>query len=351
MERCDQRIPGYEVSQEMTEDILDAYARFLRREYRKENTQSNYHRFTRAFLHWIQTNKHKNHTELTSEDTKDYKTYCVEQYSINGNVARLNAVNNFVDEFLGKPELRITAPKPRTVNKPVLSSEEIELYKKSAITPLEQLIVIYQLDGLLRPSEFYKLRISNHDIENQILYLSDTKTGDNTVILTPNMIKAFKRYLPFRIEPKHKQDSDLLIIIDKGSHYGLAPSEQSDFIYRTTKKIAARAGFKRSIYPYLIKPSAITEEFNQQVNPRIIQRQARHKNIETTLRYDHTSDKMARDYFNKQQQVKIDISPPEEKARIWLEKFLKGEIDMKTFKTGLDVLLPSKRKEEDLGYA
>jgi len=105
------------------------------------------------------------------------------------------------------------------------------------------------------------------------------------------------------------------------------------------------------VYPYLIKPSAITDGFNQQVNPRIIQRQARHKNIETTLRYDHTSDKMAREYFNRKQQHNINHLAPEDKARVWLDKLLNGEIDLKTFKTGMDVLLPNKDKEEDLGYS
>jgi len=38
------------------------------------------------------------------------------------------------------------------------------------------------------------LNLSLHDVQNQILYLDDTKTGNNRVILTPNMIKAYKYY-------------------------------------------------------------------------------------------------------------------------------------------------------------
>ena len=172
----------------MKESILAEYHRYLRREYRKYSTQENYYKFVKIFLNWISEHKRKTYDQITPEETKDYKTFCVEHYAVNGNVARLNAVNNFVDEFLHKPDLRITAPKPKTVNKPVLSNEELERYIASAETPFEKLVVIYQIDGLLRPSEFYTLRISLHDCENQILYLSDTKTGDNTVILTPNMI-------------------------------------------------------------------------------------------------------------------------------------------------------------------
>ncbi|MHA1748904.1 MAG: hypothetical protein ACTSYF_09735, partial [Promethearchaeota archaeon] len=130
-----------------------------------------------------------------------------------------------------------------------MSHEELEQYKNAANTPMEKLIVTYQIDGLLRPGEFFNLRISLHDCKNQKLYLDDTKTGDNYVIMSPNMIKAFKEYLLYRVKPKREEDKDKLLIIDKGSHYGFAPSPNSDFIYRVTKRIAARAGFKRSVYP------------------------------------------------------------------------------------------------------
>jgi len=44
----------------------------------------------------------------------------------------------------------------------------------------------------------------------------------------------------------------------------------------------------------------LTCDFNKQVNPKIIQRKARHSKIETTLQYDHVSDDMVKEYFNKQ---------------------------------------------------
>jgi len=41
---------------------------------------------------------------------------------------------------------------------------------------------------------------------------------------------------------------------------------------------------------------------------------------------------------------------PEDKAKVWLDKLLSNEIDLKTFKTGIDVILPPRRKDEDVGY-
>ena len=352
---------------EMNEMILEKYRKYLRREYPRigtkvGHTQKNYHRFTRYFLKWIEENKDKAYTELTPENLQDYRLYCVEKYKQNGNVGRLSAVNNFTAKFLERKELRIPVPNSVFVNKPILSKEELKKYVENAETPLEKLIAIYQVDGHLRPEDFYRLKISWHDCKNQYLYTNEAKSGDDKVILTPHMEKAFKEYLPHRIKPKRKEDEDKLIIIPKGSHYGLAPSPDSDFIYRQTKKIAVRAEIERSVFPYLIKPSAITDKFNDGVPPKVIQRQSRHKRIEYTLRYDHTTDELVKEYFNKKQRQNIEdmhtleISKikPEDKAQMWLNKLISNEIDLKTFKTGIDVLLPDRNKNkqrgDDIGY-
>lgn len=63
-----------------------------------------------------------------------------------------------------------------------------------------------------------------------------------------------------------------------------------------------QAGITKYVAPYIIKPSSITLDFNKQVNPKIIQRKARHHKIETTLRYDHVSDDTVREYFESFQQ-------------------------------------------------
>jgi site-specific recombinase XerD len=77
----------------------------------------------------------------------------------------------------------------------------------------------------------------------------------------------------------------------------MVPAPFGGFIKRLTKKIAKEAGIKKYCAPYIVKPSAITNDFNNHVNPKIIQRKARHRKIETTLRYDHVSDELVREYF------------------------------------------------------
>jgi len=348
---------------EKNKHILDEYQQYLRREYPRTatkvgHTQRNYHRFTRQFLEWIEDNKHKDYSELTKKDLQDYRTFCQEKYKQNGNVARLSAVNNFTLKFLKKGKtFRIPVPSSKHVNKPILSKDELQRFLDAAETPLEKLVSRYQIDGHLRNEDFNRLRISDHDCDNQILYTDDSKSGDMAIPLTPLMERAFKEYLLHRVKPKRKEDEDKLIIIPKGSNYGLAPTLDSDIIYRITKAIAARAGFTRSVYPYLIKPSVITDKFNDGVPPGVIQVTSRHKHIETTLLYDHTNLKMAREFFNKTQRKNIDINKPldlthiksDDKARLWLDKYLAKEIDVNTFIEGLDVLLPDRKKPKEEG--
>jgi hypothetical protein len=37
-------------------------------------------------------------------------------------------------------------------------------------------------------------------------------------------------------------------------------------------------------------------------------------------------------------------------AKVWFDKLLAGEIDLKTFKTRIDVLLPKKHRGDNIGY-
>jgi len=332
---------------------LQIYMKYLAREYRNKNTRRNYYRFTKQALEWINKHRGKNDTDnITPEDTGEYRAWCIEKFKINGNVSRLWALNHFTRTILKKEELGVSVPGSVSVNKPVMSKEELEKYIRSARDPLEYLVAILEIDGLLRPTEICMMNISNIDFENQKLYLDDTKTGDNYIIMSPRLMKALQNYLPYRCKPRRKEDTDKLIIIPKGSHRGLAPqNDRGDFVYNATKRIAARAGFTRSIYPYLVKPSSITNDLNNHVNPKIVQRKARHRRLESTLRYDHTNDEMVREHFNETCNVNnIDSLKPEDKIRVMFDRYIAGDVDKETLKSGIDIYDPEKRRRADVAY-
>ncbi len=127
--------------------------------------------------------------------------------------------------------------------------------------------------------------------------------------------------------------------------------EQVRLISKITKSISARAGIKKHVSPYVIKPSAITSDFNKQINPRIIQRKTRHKNVETTLRYDHTDDRMVREHFQKQAlSSDTNALSDKEKTKLMLDRFLNGEIDIETYKRSLDLLHKRHQEFDDKAY-
>jgi site-specific recombinase XerD len=165
--------------------------------------------------------------------------------------------------------------------------------------------------------------------------------------MSPRLTEAIKAYIPYRVPlPKYK---DYLIIVSTGRYVGKQIGEQCYYIVTITKKIAVEAGIKKHVTPYIVKPSAITNDFNKNINPRIIQRKARHKNIETTLQYDHTDDEMVKRHFYQQNPSFGSLSN-EDKTRVMLDRFLKGEIDLVTYKQSMDLLHKKDKDSNVFGY-
>ena len=335
---------------------MEEYQQYLRGKYRKTHTQKNYYRFVNDFQEWLGETKGKSIEELKPEDTHEYRVYCIEKYSVNGNVGRLSALNNFTGKFLGREDLLINAPNSEPANKQVLSREELDKYVAVAETPLEKLVVSLQVDGLLRPAEICELKISNIDFENRKLYLDDTKTGNNYIIISKSLVDMITDYEEHRVHPKREEDEGRLIIIDKGNRKGLPPtSSRPDFVYNLTKRLAVRAEIKRNIYPYLIKPSVITNYFNENVNPKTIQRMARHKYIETTLRYDHTDDMTVKEFLDRRNdepqsaQAQNNEKTELKKTAEILQRLVNGEIDIEELAKEIGSL-KHKEHKDDMAY-
>lgn len=274
-----------------TRDSLTKYRQYLDLNYRKKTTIMNYYYYVRLFLKWI----NKPLEDITKDDMLNWKGYLIHTFKKNGNARRVMSVNNFF-KWLERSDLKLPVPGQEHSNKIVLSEQELNQYiETSKTSPLWHMIALFQIDGLLRPSEFSILKISNMDLDNQTFYLDDTKTGNNYIILSPRLVESIKNYLLYREPlPEYK---DYLVIIPHGTYKGKTPQPFGGFIKKQTKLIAQKAGITKYVAPYIIKPSSITCDFNKQVNPKIIQRKARHSKIETTLQYDHVSDDMVREYF------------------------------------------------------
>ncbi len=280
---------------EQNQEFLEKYHQHLNLNYRKKTTIQNYYYHVRKFLQWMK----KPIKDVTKDDMLNWRGYLLHTYMKNGNSRRVASANHFT-KWLVREDLKIPIPAQEHSNKIVLSEQELNDYlEANKENSFWHVIALFQIGGLLRPSEFSILKISNMDLDNQTFYLDNTKTGNNYIILSPRLTEAIKNYLPYR-NPKPEYE-EYLIIIPNGTYKGKVPKPFGGFINRTTKQIAQKAGITKYVAPYIIKPSSITLDFNKNVNPKIIQRKARHRKVETTLRYDHVSDDMVREYFEKQQ--------------------------------------------------
>jgi integrase/recombinase XerD len=322
----------------MNEKILEQYWQYLCGKYRKKGTRRVEYSAVKLCFQWI--NKPIN--AITKQDLNRWKTYIIEQFKPNGNSRRVSCINYFF-KWYGKKQFKLTIPKQEMTNKIVLSDKELNDYlEASKKDPLWYMIALMQIDGLIRPGELRDIKINNIDFDNQKLYLDDTKTGDNYIIMSPRLSETIKNYLPYR-NPLPGYE-DYLLIVPTGNYIGKRLGEQVSYVKTLTRKIAVEAKITKRVTPYIIKPSAITNDFNKNINPRIIQRKARHKNIETTLRYDHTDDEMVKKHFDQQKPTFGSLND-EEKTRVMLDRFLKGEIDLETYKQSMDLL---HKKEKDL---
>ena len=333
----------------MNERILKEFKEYLCREYRKYGTICSYYIRLRKFLKWLE----KPVENLTKDDLLRWRSYINQKFAQNGNISRVVAVNVFL-KFIGKhEEWKIPVPPPKKTNKTPLSREQLDKFlEASEDNYLYHLIALLEVDGLLRPSEITEIKISNIDFDNQRLFLDDTKTGDNYIIISPRLQLAIEDYIKFQRPNPLEEYKNYLLIIPPGRRLaGHRLSIKAGIIRDITKKIAIKADIKRKVTPYVIKPSSITRKFEERVNPRVIQRMARHRNIKTTLIYDLTDENSVREYFQQQNTIDIQNLSPRDKARLLLDKYLSGEIDPDTYKTGVDTLKQIKEKHlHDINY-
>lgn len=275
--------------------ILKKYYNYLQLNFHKKTTIQNYYYQVRVFLKWI----NKPVEKISSKTILNWKKYITRNFKKNGNQRRVYSVNHFL-KWLGKDELCLPTLGHEQPNRKILSDGELNSYMEaSKNNPLLHVISLFQIDGFLRPSEFSLLRISNIDFGNSKFYIDGTKTGNNYIIISPRLKKAIITYLSIR-KPLRKY-REYLMIIPEGRCKGTPPKPFGSFIRTHTRKIAESAGIKRHVAPYLVRASAITSDFNNYVNPRIIQRKARHKNLKTTIVYSYANDEMVMEHFEKQQ--------------------------------------------------
>jgi len=209
--------------------------------------------------------------------------------------------------------------------------------------------------GQLRREEVTNLNIDDIDWQRGKIRVNEGKGNRyDTINLHPDALKAIEQYLPHRNKPKDKNNQALFI-----NRYGKRIANNQ--IFYTVKRTAVKAGITKRTYPHLFRISSITHMSEHGATMPEIQKQSRHKDLDTLQGYIQLSEKHAKDSYLKN----IPTFKPQEPAKntkadtphsttdLLIEKLIHGEISEETFKLALQTLTTNKQdkqKRYDMGY-
>lgn len=272
------------------QDTLEKYKLYLAVKYRKKLTRRQYQRIAKDFLRFTD-----NPVETIAQDDVDrYLAYLNNNYKHNTIAAHRICLRIFLN-FLGRHDLTVPLLKYRTVNRDIITRKQINKFIETAkqLGPEEYLITLFIVDVDARPSDIVNAKWSN--IKDNRIYFDDSKTGDNYGFMTQRFKQALEMYKQVRPEPKPLY-KDYIFISGHKRYKGCRYKGHAGHVRDVIQRIAKKANVH--VTPYDLRSSVITEEFNHFVNPKIIQRKARHRNLQTTLKYNHVDDQQLLKYVD-----------------------------------------------------
>lgn len=270
------------------DEELQRFHDYLCREYTNKTTIKNIFNAVKRFCKDVGGVLSKENIQIWRRSINETK----ERNTINVYVSSVNIFLSWKDKTYNKqsPDWMKT-PGTEDTDKETLTEQEIKTLIKNSEKDLETHLILLLLFHALRPNEIINIKISK--LEDDILYLKDTKTGNNHTILTKQIQNAWKKYLKIRPKPKQGYE-DYLLICDHSEWKG-KPYVTTLPIQKKIKRLAKNNGIEKDVTPYMIRRTSATLRLSNDSefclgNPKNVQRLFRHKNIETTLRYDHTTD-------------------------------------------------------------
>jgi len=148
--------------------------------------------------------------------------------------------------------------------------------------------------GCLRSSELCRLDDSDLDIRAKTIRLRETKNGSDAIaLINDTCVNTLKTYL--KIRPKIKIGNRIpLFYTDYGKCW-----DKND-VYRMFLYYKNRAGIKKPGGVHVFsRHSAATIMIAKGCDIRIVKDLLRHKDMRTTLRYAHVSDKTKRERYEQ----------------------------------------------------
>lgn len=227
----------------------------------------------------------KSAKEATTQDVKNYllflKTRGLTNTSLN---LTISALKFYFEQLLHrKLFFNIQRPKKEKYLPVVLSREKIIKIINSANNLKHKLLLSLLYGSGLRVSEVVKLKIADLDINNQTLFIKESKGNkDRYTLLSQQSIELFKIY------SKKFTKNQLYLFPGAGKRSRLSQrSAQKIFNYALKK-----SGVLKKASCHSLRHSFATHLLENGVDIRVIQKLLGHQNIKTTEIYTHVADNL-----------------------------------------------------------
>jgi len=271
-------------------EVLERYRVFLSGKYRKHNTVHNHYHNTKRFLEFVGF-------RVNRESVQQWKVWANNHYKkINTLNSNINSINNYL-QFVKRSDLMMRTLPPGDSNEYSLSEDEYKRLLIASRNDTVDALVLQLLWHLIRPDEINQIKICNRD--KDILYLDDTKTGNNHIIMDSVLQELWDKYLLIRPIPEEGNQEYLFINNEyrwRGQHY-----KKTLWIRNRISRLGYLAGIDKRVKPYTIKRTSITLRLDRNSqyftgDPDLVRKMARHKKLSTTMKYNRKTDDDIRNY-------------------------------------------------------
>lgn len=274
-------------------NVLQRYYDYLCGRFSSKNTIRCYYYHPKKLLEHI----NKPLSEITQDDVSQYVQYCFRAKKRNGNAIRFWSIRKFFE--WANIDLEIPTVSPCDAGKLSLNRENHERLLSTVETlNAEYRLIFYLLnDAIRRPDEIRTLKIG--DLHGDILRYNG-KTGIKHCVCSQRLLQAWYDYLKMRPQPKTKEDESYLFINSYGPFRGKYLRTRSH-VSKAVKEICLIANIDvpdgETTNSYLLKRTTITRQLKKCPDPKIIQVQAGHTKLSTTMKYNRINDDDIRNYL------------------------------------------------------
>ncbi|KGO12787.1 integrase [Clostridium botulinum] len=217
----------------------------------------------------------------------------MKQTSMNGQISILKSFFGWLadEEYIPKnPAAKLKQTKEPKRLRHALSEEEIELLRQACKTDREKALIEFLVSTGCRLSEVVGINKNDIDWNGMSLNVIGKGNKERKVYFSTKAKILLKKYLLTR------SDENIALFVTSKKPHGRLGGRS---VQREIKKIADRAGIKKSIYPHLFRHSFATSKLNAGMPLPVIQHLMGHENPATTQIYAELSEETIQHEYKK----------------------------------------------------